>query len=346
MEGASDQKEGDAASQKLTVQERILGNGMLYRTNATTAYTISRDGSRVNPNAINANEFSALVQTFRANPAFHLAHARENLRAIMHDKKLKPEERVDRVKRYVDAYLELQVKLDRAAFPPDERVHAGVPSYIPDGLSDMGSDQTVDPRQRSREKIRVDKAKIFEKAKPLFYEIFSAQFDNKVSSEQWKEYVAKRIGHYVYTSMPYNYQQRAHPRQGDRSIRLDEVEEERLAVCRHHALVTQVLNQSFGITSLLMKSDVTFGAMPAGPHANNLVRIEGKWHLMDSTAPEIKRDGKGEIFLKRISEKDIDLNARPYRWRFQEEGGRAREYTSRSNMYFRVRDNIKDPAIN
>ena len=49
------------------------------------------------------------------------------------------------------------------AFPPNPgQVKKGVPDYIPDGLSDMGSDDEVNPAARSREKIRIDKQKIFE----------------------------------------------------------------------------------------------------------------------------------------------------------------------------------------
>lgn len=328
----------------LTLQERVLGHGMLYgKTNAATDFIVGPDGQRINSNTIKGDKFDALAQMFRTDPFTRLQYARENLRGIMQDEKLSPEVREDRVKQYVDAYFDLQVKLDRIAFPADNRLHEGIPEYIPDGLSDMGSDPNIDPDSRSREKIRVDKSKIFKKAKPLFYEIFSMKFNPQVSLESWKKYVAKRIADYVYISMPYNFQQKTHNAANMRSIGLDEIAEQKLAVCRHHALVTQVLNQTFGITSRLMKSDLIFGEESAGPHANNLVRIQGKWYLLDTTNPEKKPYNTTVIFFKPIPERDIDLNQQNYQWKFDEANGTKRTYRSRSNMYYRIKDNRTDP---
>lgn len=329
----------------LTFQEKVLGGGMLYGTKTVTDYKLDGNGVRLNPHSLNQHEFNALTQEFRHDPFTRLAYVRENLRDIMGDEKIPLEQRKDRARRYVDAYSTLTVKLDRKAFPPDETtVHNGIPEYIPDGLSDMGSDSAIDPTSRFREKIRIDKAKVFKKAKPLFNEIFSMQFSKNVTREQWKKYVTLKVAHFVYTSMPYNKLGRMHNAFGARSVRLDEIEEQQISECRHHALMSQVLLQAFGITSRLMKSDLEIDGRRLGAHANNIVRIEGQWYLLDSTNPERKPDGTSELYLKPIPEKTIDLNTNQYVWELKGANGENRTYTSRSNMFYRIMDNVRNPT--
>lgn len=135
---------------------------------------------------------------------------------------------------------------------------------------------------------------------------------------------------------------------GGHSVALSTTGEHKLMVCRHHALVTQTLLQAFGIESRLMKSNVTFDQKkePAlEPHANNLVRIGNKWYLLDATAPEPLPNGKSKVFMKDIPERSVNLNAQTYMWRLQETDGSTRIYRSRSNMNYRIRDNLTSPAI-
>ncbi|MBI2034543.1 MAG: hypothetical protein HYT11_02300 [Candidatus Levybacteria bacterium] len=200
-EGAYRPAEG--STKGLSLQAKVLGAGMLYdNTHAVTDYKLAPDGSRVTPHTLHDNEFRALVDRFRLDPQRRLRVARENLKNIMQDPKIPESIRKDRVRRYVDTHLGLIVALDRRAFPPTQpanRVIQGIPDYIPDGLSDMGSEEEINPLNRSREKIRVDKEAIFATAKPLFYEIFTAQLGPEVTQEAWEQYVTQRVAHFVYT---------------------------------------------------------------------------------------------------------------------------------------------------
>lgn len=325
----------------LNPQQQVLVSAMLRnKSDVTVNYSLHKNGSKTLNFEFTENDFRDLVGKFKEDPKQCLAMARRNIIAIANDKKLSEPERNNRVKRYLDAYLTLSLELDHRAFPPtpEGRILEGVPTYVPDGLSDMGSSPVLNPNARNREKIRIDKKKVFAQSKDFLYELFTAKFGPKVTSSEIKTYFAQRVAHFVYTKMPYNHAEKPMPR--GRSIPLDEIIEEQLAVCRHHALMTQVLLQSLGLTSSLMKSDVRFGNNYSGAHANNIVRIDGKWHLLDSTNP---RNDKPEVYMVPLPQPDIDLTQNTYKWKLIV-GADERIYESRNNMYYRIMDNAKNPA--
>jgi hypothetical protein len=132
-----------------------------------------------------------------------------------------------------------------------------VPEYIPNGLVDMGSDSTFDAARRSREKILVDKKIIFEQSKKLFYDIFSKDL-SKLDNGKIKNYFILRIAAFVHKEMPYSHENTKPFLNAKKSVPLSESFKRKLAVCRHHALYSQVLMQSFGITSRLLKCNVNF----------------------------------------------------------------------------------------
>ncbi len=308
---------------------------MLYgNRNAVTDYTLASDGTRLHKNDFNQNELDALIREFQHDPSIGLAYGRENLRSIMNDIRLPLEKRASRAKRYTNAYLNLITKLDHEAFPTDLTVHQGIPDYIPDGLVDMGADSVLNPQFRDRDLIKINKKEIFDMAKPLYHEVFMSQTLSELPRFEWKKIVTEKVAQYVYQQMPYNYDEVKHPDQLNRSIGLHEIVDHKLAVCRHHALMTQTLLQGFGITSRLIKSNVNYGNGRGGAHANNLVRIEGYWNLLDSTSPERLPNGQELIFIRPIPQHRIDLNALTYEWSFPMASGNTRTYQSRTNMHW------------
>lgn len=327
---------------ELSLQQKILTFGVLHQDSSTTLRYQQEDNQRVHDSYIKTqSELAQAERRFRIDPKDFQALCRQNIFAINSDPKLPPSEKAERVKRYIDNYLDLIIKMDRVNFPPTppNHVNMGVPDYIPDGLSDMGSDPTTDPRRRSREKIRVDKKEIFRMSKGLFYEIFSQHFEDP-KSDAAKMYITKMVAQYVYDQMPYDYHNRAFPRP-NRTVGLHEYHQKQLAVCRHHALYTQVLLQAFGISSRLLKCEVDFGAVK-GPHGSNLVRINNSWYLLDTTNPDITPN-KQEVFLRYLQEKDIDTKKMVYEWRFKKPDGQIFTYRSRNNMYWQIKDNSRSP---
>jgi hypothetical protein len=323
-------------------QQVLCFGGVFGKKDATIDYQLDRDGNRINKNHIYPNQLRHLADTFKNNPKDFQAYCRENLMRIKLDPKQTPEANRERHKRYVDKYLDLILALDRTTYPPSDQVFREIPEYIPDGLSDMGSDPNPHDALRSREKIRIDKQEILEKAKLLFYELLSID-PTKANSEQIKQYIVTRVAHFVYTEMPYDYKGEFVGHMGN-SVPMSVFQEKRLAVCRHHALVTQVLLQSFGITSRLMKSDVSFTEQSyPGAHANNLVRINKKWYLLDTTNPGTNSNGVGEVFLKPLPQSNIDVNRDKFTWQIPDGKG-VRTYIMRNNMNYRIRDNVQNPA--
>lgn len=327
----------------LDFHKAVLGYGMLReKDNNTTDYQIDQYGNRL-LNKASRTEIPLLVDRFKKDPKKILGIGRNNILEIMRDTRLSEQERKERVKRYVNAFLDLQIKLDHEAFPPSDEVKRGVPGYIPDGLSDMGSDDETDASKRSREKIRIDKKKIFEQSKDFIYETFSRDYQN-YNLEQIKKDIIAKVAYYVYATMPYNYREpekkSIYDALGARSITVSEIRDQKLAVCRHHALYTQVLLQTFGITSRLLKCNLNASdGFGAEPHVANLVRINGKWYLLDVTNPDEEK-GHWKIFTVPLPEKHIDLNNQSYEWIGRKtKNNKVYKYKSRNNMYYRIRKN-------
>lgn len=330
----------------LSLQEKALAYGMLYqKKNVLTDYSFDKKGVKILQHAnLGKDGLKTLVDKFRFDPKDCLAMARENLFSIMKDPRLSHEEKTERLSRYLDAYFELQIYLDRQAFPPSDKVFQKVPAYVPDGLSDMGSEPSAEPDFRSREKLRVNKHKVLVQSKDLFISVFSHDFSNIPNEERsgaTKKYIADQVGLYVYHVLPYDYHGQAVYEKGH-SVPIANFRETQLAVCRQQALYTQILLQAFGLTSRLVKTDISFNNGVAGAHANNLVRINNKWFVLDVTNPEKINPQRSVVFMKPIKEDYIDLNNNKYSWTFAN-GYETRSYTTRNNMHYRIRDNAKDP---
>ena len=180
----------DTAPQKntsLSLQEKALAYGMLRsEPKSVTNYKTNQQGIRLHTINFNDQDFKTLADNFKDDPKNYLATARENLLSIMQDAQLSHTERTSRLNRYLDSYFELQLKLDHQAFPPSEKIVKGIPDYIPDGLSDMGSDPSAEPNLRTREKLRVNKEQIFKQTKDLFISIFSYDFSTIPPQERNK----------------------------------------------------------------------------------------------------------------------------------------------------------------
>ena len=312
---------------RLNLHQRALAFSALYDDEkAVISYSPSTGNKKALQRILNSDdEFGRLVKNFRRDQKDILACLRKNMSNIMADTHLNWSERVDRLERYLPDYFEFMCILDREAFPSSgNRVFYYVPTYIPDNLSDMGSDPNVVTEYRGRrEKIHIKKMEIFTQAVSLFRKIWGNRMEGK------KEIVLN-VAYWVYTELPYDYKWLG-GRFSPLSIPLDAFKGPvPSAVCRHQALYTQVLNQSFGLTSRLLKCD-----MDGEPHASNLVRLDHQWHLLDVTNP-ILINGNPQICLLPIPERDIDLNKNTYVWRVIHDNG-TRIYTSRKNMFFRIK---------
>jgi len=92
-------------------------------------------------------DIATLVNNFSANPIGYLGHGRNNILRITIDPFLSDHEKDLQAGKYLQALFELNVILDRQAFPPTiptNAVFQGVPDYLPDGFSYLGPDPEDD----------------------------------------------------------------------------------------------------------------------------------------------------------------------------------------------------------
>jgi hypothetical protein len=313
---------------KLNFHQRVLAYAALYNDNsAVISYNISKDGGREFERVINSDkQANKLILKFKKNPKDVLAVFRNNMLAIAKDPRIDSSGRENRLHRYMEDWWDLMCALDKSAFPSTgNKLYTFVPLYVPDNLSDMGSDPRIDEKLRSeREKIHIRKKKIFKQSYDLFMEIFGTGVLNK-------KLIAQKVAIWVYKEIPYDKKFLGGIFGMGKSIPLDFFKsKDPTAACRHHALYTQVLNQAFGLTSRLLKCNLN-----GESHAANLVRLDNQWYLLDSTNP-MKVSGKVQVCLSPISQREIDINRHNYTWQVKHDGG-IRTYESRNNMFFRIK---------
>lgn len=321
----------------LGVNESALAFAMLKnRDNSIIQYSVDpTDGKRILP-SLSDTDWPALVSKFASDPKGAIATARLNIFSIQQDTQLSEPDRKARIERYVRALLDLQVKLDIAAFPNVDTPRSGVPEYIPHGLIDMGSDQTQDPSRRAREMLHVDKQRMFAQTMQNFLKYFSSPLENS-SNDTAKLAAVKGVATTVYNAMPYDKAESGTYTASKDVVGVHEVFNERLALCRHHALYTQVMLQALGITSRLLKCDFDTGKGVFESHAANLVRVNSKWYILDATNPDSK-DGVGEIFMIPLNETDVSLATLSGKeWSSQRNDGRTWRYRPRNNMHYTIR---------
>lgn len=318
----------------LTLQESALASSMLHKIGDATVRFAIHNGIRVhNTERLDEDAYSRLVAEFSQDPKDSLAFARESLLAISKDDRLTEGQKSARLDRYLDAYTDLTVKLDHDAFPPSDGVRVGVPDYIPDGFVDMGSDSSTEVSARGREMVKVDKAAIFDRYKPLLKDIFSHDYEGH-SSDEKKQQMISKLYWGVYGEINYN-KGRADQMKG--IVNLGDISE---GVCRHIALTFQVLAQATGLTSRLLKCDTAIedesGRVQGGRHAANMVRVNYKWYIVDPTNPDyVKKNGglEGRLGIMPIDNPPRNGEVRTYE-HVMRHSRKPRKYVSHNDAYW------------
>lgn len=324
-----------------SVQERVLARAMLFGDNrATLNYSLVSGSLRKRINdGFSDTDLVNLEKKFADNPGKTLIPALESLSVIVNDNNLSTEERRSRINRYAGAYFGLIVKLDRSIYESClDEVMRGIPNYVPDGLSDMGSDPSLFDTGRRRERIRVDKEEVFERMKDFFVGLFLSGEMKRPDDSGTKERLSKLTASYVYKNMPYGNDDEDLL---GKTIPLSHKLEMRSGVCRHQAMAAQVMMQALGLDVRLMKNNVSFNGSTPEPHVSNLVIIGRDNYILDVTNPERTRKGDLAVFMRKVTSGRIDLNQEKYRWKLKDRGGIVRVYETRNNMYYRIRDNRK-----
>lgn len=313
----------------LSLQERVLAYGIREGLGSVATSYVSKGNNRMHPELLETDELpQSLVEQFQSEPKTSIAYMRQNMMAIGSDDKLSKSERKARLNRYFEAYTNLTLKLDHKAFPGNDIVQRGMPSYIPDGFIDMGSEPSKDPLRRwGRDQIRVDKAAVYNKHRDFLLQVFSHDWSGVDSTSQ-KTQITKQLLLLVYKSMPYDKA----IADGAGSCDVINLHEMDTGVCRHLALNFQVLAQACGLTSRYIKCHVD-----GGRHAANAVRINHNWHLVDPTIPDYDQHSDGQRHwqpgIYRISSEPKPRELLKVTGRYS---GKNRTYVTHEDMYWRV----------
>lgn len=317
----------------LSLQQKALWYAALYKDpEAPVDYVL--DKSKTLKKTIKTQkEVEILLKKFSSNPKDTLAYCRQAIQYISSDKKLSDAQRKERTSRYIDQYLDLIIELDQQSFTHDNQktyngLVDGIPSYIPDNFVDMWSDYNTNNEYRNREKIVVNKQKLFAEAYQLLHKVLGTPWMTKRD-------IVNHIYYYV-AQRPYSH----NTAQGSlwwNSVPLDEIIGNDDMVCRHKALWFQILVQTCGLTSQLLKCTVKFWNTDRESHVANLVRVDYKWYLVDPTAPIEGLDGKVRYAINPIKEKEINVNKQTYTWYVGENIKKPRTYVSRNNMYYQIK---------
>lgn len=301
--------------------EHHLASVMLRRE---LGHTATFDGA----SHVTVDDFHQLVDTFRDDPKESLAYAREMLFALAGNQDVDKESKESMVDEYLDAYFDVTIRLDRAAFPETDRIQQGVPEYIPDGYIDMGSNHVVDPSQRNREQIWVDKRAIFAENKAALKHLV-LEMPRDYDATMRKQAIVNFLSQLVHAKLRPGKDYVDNPT-GDKA-KLSEIQE---GICRHQAMLFQVLTQAMGVQSRLVKCSLN-----GTRHVANTVRVDGQWYLMDVANPDYSRlpDGKTEwnMGLVKIDAPPQPKEIKQYDVTFKK-SGEKRLYTTHDRSYWRI----------
>ncbi|HSX05106.1 MAG TPA: EDR1-related protein [Candidatus Saccharimonadales bacterium] len=262
----------------------------------TVRYTLDAVGEpHPTESPVTTAEFNQLIGNFATDPVGSLTWARDALFAISAEQHVPEADRSQRLSHYLDAYFDLTIKLDQAAFPADApgTHHEGIPSYMPDGFVDMGRDPAHDPAKREGEQLWVDKHEILTKYKPLLTRIFEHDYSDMTPAERALS-MGYSIAREVYQSIPLPkiVDDKGSIGLGGDKVKLSEITE---ALCRHRALLFQVLSQAVGLNTRVIKGPRM--GRKVENHAANFLQAGDKWYLFDVSNPYATDGPDGEQTL-------------------------------------------------
>jgi hypothetical protein len=319
---------------RFTTQETILANAMLQKmAHSTIRYTLNDEGEKVfELGHLDDDQYGRLLDDFTRNEQESLSWARGALTAIHQDNRLSPDEKAERLDRYLDAYTSLTVKLDHEAHPPTGRhgVGEGVPSYIPDGFVDLGSQRTKASADRNREMVVVNKRAIFERYRDVLYDIFATDYSGMTGKEA-TNYRYDVLSRAVYEELPYDFDMKSY---GGGRVDLADMEE---GVCRHIALTFQVLAQAVGEKTRLAKGRAR-SAEGWTRHAVVLTENHGGWELNDVTYPVLEKRRGEEYWYPRVMPIDGPPRAEESRHykSYSVYGGKPYEFITDENSWWLI----------
>ncbi|MBT7902863.1 hypothetical protein HN587_03295 [Candidatus Woesearchaeota archaeon] len=199
----------------------------------------------------------------------------------------------ERQQRYLKRSLDFEVILDHKLFPCEgDHVKKGIPLWLPDGYTDMGQKED-DFYRGDREKFRFRKVE----GEVRNYLIAAKQFaiENlfELGVQGGEHKVVQLINQYINDRIQYDgwFVTRKARDVGNKTVCFNDLRAEGMddqtihkAVCRHKAVIFQLMCQAAGIKSSLVKGNMYLDA-PHSRHAWNEVTLDGTVYTADVTNP-------------------------------------------------------------
>jgi hypothetical protein len=235
-------------------------------------YTDKETGKRV-AYELDEGEFKRYIAGWGIAPI-------ECIRAM--NRAIRPIKEPLRRERYVRAAVELEILMDQQIWSNgDGQVYRGIPSYLMNGYTDMGT--MPSPTERAgREKIKVDKKKIFDRLVQCKREAVGLE---KPGMDLLARFYDVVRGDIEFNERGVESLSREY---GNESIVLSEYLDKGMGVCRHLSIFYQLYLQEAGIDSQVVKGNLRFYVF-SGRHAWNVVEIENQMALVDVTHPNVNR---------------------------------------------------------
>ena len=185
-----------------------------------------------------------------------------------------------RRERYLRAAVELEILMDQHSWADgDGKVYRGIPSYLMNGYTDMGT--RASPTERNgREKLKVDKMQIKDRLVGCKRE--------GVAVERAGVGVLARFYNTVRRDIEFNEQgvEKLSHEHGNKSIVLSEYLDKGMGVWRHLSIFFQLYAQEAGIHSRVVKGNLRLYIF-SGRHAWNMVQVGDQAALVDVTHPNL-----------------------------------------------------------
>jgi hypothetical protein len=178
--------------------------------------------------------------------------------------------------RYLHAAFDLEILMDRSGPTATSRDLVGIPAYLKDGYTDLGSS----PR---RQKILVDKERLSQVLVSCKRRAIEELSESRVSAELLETHL-RELGATLRESIGY-HEGKPGVWASEETVSLSDSVERRAVACRHLSILMQLRLQECGMSSRLTKGVLRLFGLK-GRHAWNVVQHGDSVALVDVTFDE------------------------------------------------------------
>ncbi|NQV91513.1 hypothetical protein HQ489_03485 [Candidatus Woesearchaeota archaeon] len=261
--------------ENLSYVHRTLIHGVVYENSTLLKQSINFHGTLTGSPSLTNSDFDLYLDSFYEHPFRTIRRLNEVVDSVP----LTPRVRIN----LLSDVLNLEILTDNIIFPDTgDEVFNGIPHYLPDGYTDLGSFSDGSSAERKgRAKFRFRKKDLYPQL--LFAKKNTSHETNSLYSIEGVQKIISSINHYLglmYDFDNFNVSEREFSQDGSVAINFYCGEDGKHSfVCRHIAVTAQMMLQSAGIISRLRKGNIAFG----GRHAWNSYRVGDEKYLVDFT---------------------------------------------------------------